>query len=278
MNRGKSENPFLFYSISCVASLVNNISGKKVYIKVENCNGFYYNGVKTGFGSSSSTVVCVGASLLYAWGVISAELTLNDRTTVLNCAQEAHFLSQNKSGSGYDILTSIFGGIHFIKEDPAIYPFPFPSSLNMFFSCGGDKSSSTSSFVKKVNEWLGSKDSEIIWERYRRNNDMIIDTLYSNPEKTVLLKSLFEDKLEIMFLISQLSKVEIVPNIVYELMKKTNMIEGVIGCSVAGAGGYDSFYCITEDCSCLEQVRAVWKEFGYDISTVKVKNDRLNIQ
>ena len=278
MYRGESENPFLYYSITCVASLVKNISGKRIDITVENCNGFYYNGVKTGFGSSSSTVVCVVASLLYAWRVICKNLSPEDRDIVLSCARDAHFLSQNKSGSGYDILTSIFGGLLFKKEDPAVRPFSFPSSMTVLFSCGGNKSSSTSSFVSKVKEWLSTTDRADVWDRYRQNNDRMIETLCSSPGNTMLLKTLFEEKLEILFLISQLSNVEVVPEVVYKLMKKTNSIGGVIGCSVAGAGGYDSFYCVTEDSSCMEQIRAVWNEFGYDLSTVKVKDDRLSIQ
>ena len=161
-------------------------------------------------------------------------------------------------------------------------PFTFPSSLQIVFSCGGKQSSKTSTFVKAIEQWRKenetNKDVQTLWNQYKENNDYIISMLCRNDTNSSLLKSLFIEKLEIMYTISQLSNVEIIPELLYNLMKTTNQLENVVGCIVAGAGGYDSFYCIFKPVDTIEQeINEIWKRYGYSISTVKEHGDKLII-
>ena len=227
-------------------------------------------------------------SLLVGWDVLSSTNCLceEDRSLIAEISLQAHFNAQGKVGSGYDIITAIYGSCVFEKKMNVIgcsfTPFTFPSSLQIVFSCGGKQSSKTSTFVKAIEQWRKenetNKDVQTLWNQYKENNDSIISMLCRNDTNTSLLKSLFIEKLEIMYTISQLSNVEIIPELLYNLMKTTNQLENVVGCIVAGAGGYDSFYCIFKPVDTIEQeINEIWKCYGYSISTVKEHGDKLII-
>lgn len=258
--------------------------GKKLIITVQNCNGFYYKDCKTGFGTSSTTVVSVITAILYGWEVIKATTLCNeDRALIAELALQSHYLAQGKVGSGYDIITAIYGSCVFVKQESqmgcSFEPFTLPSSLRILFSCGGKQSSKTSTFVKEIKKWREENNVDWIWQCYQENNQQLIQALTNEPDDMDHLKNLYKHKLDIMHQISQLSHTEIVPDMLYELMRRTNEIDGVIGCVVAGAGGYDSFYCITNWSEGVrDAVQELWEEYGYAISTVQVKGNQLSLE
>lgn len=227
-------------------------------------------------------------ALLVGWNVFSLTdgLCEEDRSLIAEISLQAHFNAQGKVGSGYDIITAIYGSCVFEKKMNAIgctfTPFTFPSSLQIVFSCGGKQSSKTSTFVKAIEQWrkenATNEEVQTLWNQYKENNDSIISILSRNDTNMTLLKSLFNEKLEIMYTISQLSNVEIIPELLYDLMKTTNQLENVVGCIVAGAGGYDSFYCIFKPVDTIEQeINEIWNRYGYSISTVKQHGNKLII-
>lgn len=227
-------------------------------------------------------------ALLVGWNAFSLTdgLCEEDRSLIAEISLQAHFNAQGKVGSGYDIITAIYGSCVFEKKMNAIgctfTPFTFPSSLQIVFSCGGKQSSKTSTFVKAIEQWRKENATnevvQTLWNQYKENNDSIISILSKNDTNMTLLKSLFNEKLEIMYTISQLSNVEIIPELLYDLMKTTNQLENVVGCIVAGAGGYDSFYCIFKPVDTIEQeINEIWNRYGYSISTVKQHGNKLII-
>ena len=278
-----------------------NRKGKFITVYIQNCNGFYYNNCKTGFGTSSTTVVAFVTSLLLSWNCLKSvsldnvdtntiSLSEKDKFIISSISMQAHFEAQGKVGSGYDIITAIHGSCIFEKQEGQLgclfTPFHFPECFDIVFSCGGKTSSKTSSFVKEVMKWRRESNS-MVWKAYETNNRKIIQCLVDyeeNEENEKTLHSLFEEKLEIMYRMSKLSNVEIVPDTIYSLMKQTNQIPGVLGCIVAGAGGYDSFYCIYRSGKTSKgnnpirpQIQTIWEEFGYPIANSTIKKNALSI-
>lgn len=207
-----------------------------------------------------------------------------NRSLITDLSLQSHFLAQGKVGSGYDIVTAVYGTCIFEKKEDrcAFEELVFPETLEVLFSCGGNKSSKTSTFVKRIQNWRIENDANeevsSLWQQYKLNNQRIIDTFKQEEIDLKELKSLFSEKLEIMYSISKMSNTEIVPDVLYELMKKTMLNDDVVGCVVAGAGGYDSFYCIVKPSEEVKSnVSLVWEKSGYSISSVKVKGDKLTI-
>lgn len=287
MYRNQSTNVYLYQSIQAVLEKCDCIQrrGKKLSISIENCNGFYYNNCKTGFGTSSTTVVTFITSLLIGWEIIPYGTAITDtlRKMILELSMHSHFLAQGKVGSGYDIVTAVYGSCLFEKASGCHFtPFCFPQSLKILFSCGGKQSSKTSTFVKQISQWReeNADNDQVLslWNRYRENNQWIVSALTRDELDLSSLRRLFREKLEIMHTLSIASKTEIVPELLYRLMVETNQIEGVIGCIVAGAGGYDSFYCIIQPLESIErEIHPIWSQYGYAISSVRVKGDRLTV-
>lgn len=221
-------------------------------------------------------------SLLLAWECIS--FTEVNRSLITDLSLQSHFLAQGKVGSGYDIVTAIYGTCIFEKKEDccAFEELVFPKTLNVLFSCGGTQSSKTSTFVRSIQKWRNENNANeevsSLWIQYKLNNQQIIDAFKQEEMDLKELKSLFGEKLDIMYSISKMSNTEIVPDILYELMKKTLLIDDVVGCVVAGAGGYDSFYCVVKPSEEVKNsVSFVWGKYGYSISSVKVKGDKLTI-
>ena len=71
---------------------------------------------------------------------------------------------------------------------------------------------------------------------------------------------------------------DIIPEELYVLLKETNKIEGVIGCMVAGAGGFDSFYCICKKDVNRQAILDCWSKGNCTISSVHISNKGLSIQ
>ena len=76
-------------------------------------------------------------SLLVGWDVLSSTNCLceEDRSLIAEISLQAHFNAQGKVGSGYDIITAIYGSCVFEKKMNVIgcsfTPFTFPSSLQI---------------------------------------------------------------------------------------------------------------------------------------------------
>lgn len=140
------------------------------------------------------------------------------------------------------------------------------------FGYGGSKSSSTPLLVRRIKEWRqqSSAEERELWSEYSRNNEAIIAMMLGEGDKAAL-KQLYVAKLEIVRRIGVASGSNIVPDEVYELMKRTNEVDWVVGCMIAGAGGADSFYCLCDaERWSADAIETIWKDWDYHVSPVQV--------
>ena len=109
------------------------------------------------------------------------------------------------------------------------------------------------------------------------NNASIVQVLREGSDMKEL-KRLYEETLEIMHSISRCSNSGIVPDELYTIIKETLRLRGVIGCAVAGAGGFDSFYCLYDSQQVRpSQLESIWSQAGCQVSSIVEGHDGLII-
>lgn len=128
----------------CLSSglLDGNLSVK---LSVDTSRFYDGRGQKLGFGSSAA------AAVLYTRGLLGTE----NIDTISSIALRAHRRWQQGRGSGYDILTSVHGGVGLFRggKNPEWSPLKWPSELRYWLIRGpGPVNSSVA--VKKYQQWL----------------------------------------------------------------------------------------------------------------------------
>ena len=182
-------------------------------------------------------------------------------------AIQAHNEAQHRSGSGYDILTGVYGSCVLSVTDSQLShtPFSLPVGLAIVLSQGGGKSSSTPVLVKSLQAWRRGEGSEALWERYRQNNEALVEALVR--AEVAPLHRLYEERLEVMLELSHASGSGVLPDELFPVLKETMRIEGVVGCGVAGAGGFDSFYALVKKGEWRRDlVERLWSTHGFSLS------------
>lgn len=182
-------------------------------------------------------------------------------------AIQAHNEAQHRSGSGYDIITGVYGSCLLSVANSRLshVPFSLPVELTIVLSQGGGKSSSTPVLVKSLQAWRRTEGSEALWQRYRQNNEELVNALVQGEVSS--LHKLYEERLEVMLELSHASGSEVLPDELYPVLKETMNVEGVVGCGVAGAGGFDSFYALVKEGEWrMELVERLWRNHGFSLS------------
>ena len=224
-------------------------------------------------------MVSIVTVLLLESHTVSESLTERERELISCLSCKAHNTAQGHVGSGFDIVTAVFGSCVFERRgDECVHsPFHLPSSVSIALSCGNHQSSSTPALIHRVKGWRKLEEAKRAWQEYAENNASIVRVLREGSNMTEL-KQLYEEKLEIMFRISQGSNSGIVPDELYSIIQETLHVEGVIGCAVAGAGGFDSFYCLYDNQYVHPaQLEAIWKKAGCQVSSIVEGRNGLTI-
>ncbi|MCD2332090.1 GHMP family kinase ATP-binding protein [Borreliella americana] len=94
---------FVYLSQNCFLNLEN--FAYDVYI--DTSNFFFNDGTKKGFGSSAVVAIGIACGLF----LIYNDTNVIDKDKIFKYCLEAYRHSQGGIGSGYDIVTSIFGGV-----------------------------------------------------------------------------------------------------------------------------------------------------------------------
>ena len=234
--------------------------------------------IKLGFGSSATTVVSIVTLLLLESHSITRLLVEGERELISCLSRKAHNTAQGRVGSGFDVVTAVFGSCVFERKGSECVhsPFHLPSSVSIALSCG-NQSSSTPILIRRVEKWRQREEAKRIWKEYAMNNASIVQVLREGSDMKEL-KRLYEEKLEIMHSISRCSNSGIVPDELYTIIKETLRLRGVIGCAVAGAGGFDSFYCLYDSQQVRpSQLESIWSQAGCQVSSIVEGHDGLII-
>ena len=284
------------------------------------------NIIKTGLGSSSALINSLTTSLIFIYDNYFRNKKYPNNNTIRNIEDKditaiilgscllSNNLSQNKIGSCFDIISSLFGSqifiqtqqnlilnsplninkenkskvnnfIEYLKEDyiPNIKYFE-DCSKNKILFISLEIGTDTRIFVKKVLEYANNKktnklfDDELFSELKKINEKIIEIFLFGlNKDNVLLLKEYCEKYRAIIRKISEESNVEIEPKILTPLLNDLIENTNIIYANCPGAGGYDSIVIIAKE-NVEESI--LIKEVNNIISNFNNKNkdNKLNIK
>ena len=254
--------------------------------------------VKTGLGSSSAFINSLTSNLILTYDkilnkkiypkniVIKNLVDNNIKAIILGSCLLSNNLSQNKIGSCFDIISSLFGSQIFIQTQQNIFlnsPFYLneenKSKINNFieylkseyipnilflnennkylknkiYFVSIEIGSDTRIFVKKVLEYANNKKKDKLFDddlfsQLNALNEKIINLFLNNSNiDNSLIKELCIKYRIILRKISGESKVDIEPGILTPLLDNLIKLDDIIYAICPGAGGYDSIIIMAKD-------------------------------
>ena len=254
--------------------------------------------IKTGLGSSSAFINSLTSNLILTYDkilnkkiypkniVIKNLVDNNIKAIILGSCLLSNNLSQNKIGSCFDIISSLFGSQIFIQTQQNIFlnsPFYLneenKSKINNFieylkseyipnilflnenniylknkiYFISIEIGSDTRIFVKKVLEYANNKKKDKLFDddlfsQLNALNEKIINLFLNNSNiDNSLIKELCIKYRIILRKISEESKVGIEPGILTPLLDNLIKLDDIIYAICPGAGGYDSIIIMAKD-------------------------------
>ena len=254
--------------------------------------------IKTGLGSSSAFINSLTSNLILTYDkilnkkiypkniVIKNMVDNNIKAIILGSCLLSNNLSQNKIGSCFDIISSLFGSQIFIQTQQNIFlnsPFYLneenKSKINNFieylkseyipnilflnennkylknkiYFVSIEIGSDTRIFVKKVLEYANNKKKDKLFDddlfsQLNALNEKIINLFLNNSNiDNSLIKELCIKYRIILRKISEESKVDIEPGILTPLLDNLIKLDDIIYAICPGAGGYDSIIIMAKD-------------------------------
>ena len=254
--------------------------------------------IKTGLGSSSAFINSLTSNLILTYDkilnkkiypkniVIKNLVDNNIKAIILGSCLLSNNLSQNKIGSCFDIISSLFGSQIFIQTQQNIFlnsPFYLneenKSKINNFieylkseyipnilflnennkylknkiYFVSIEIGSDTRIFVKKVLEYANNKKKDKLFDddlfsQLNALNEKIINVFLNNSNiDNSLIKELCIKYRIILRKISGESKVDIEPGILTPLLDNLIKLDDIIYAICPGAGGYDSIIIMAKD-------------------------------
>ena len=254
--------------------------------------------IKTGLGSSSAFINSLTSNLILTYDkilnkkiypkniVIKNLVDNNIKAIILGSCLLSNNLSQNKIGSCFDIISSLFGSQIFIQTQQNIFlnsPFYLneenKSKINNFieylkseyipnilflnennkylknkiYFVSIEIGSDTRIFVKKVLEYANNKKKDKLFDddlfsQLNALNEKIINVFLNNSNiDNSLIKELCIKYRIILRKISEESKVGIEPGILTPLLDNLIKLDDIIYAICPGAGGYDSIIIMAKD-------------------------------
>ena len=254
--------------------------------------------IKTGLGSSSAFINSLTSNLILTYDkilnkkiypkniVIKNLVDNNIKAIILGSCLLSNNLSQNKIGSCFDIISSLFGSQIFKQTEQNIFlnsPFYLNSENiskinnlleylkssyipNILFLNENNKylqnkiylvsieiGSDTRIFVKKVLEYAKNKMKDKLFDddlfsQLNELNEKIINTFLNDSNtNNSLIKELCIKYRTILRKISEESKVDIEPTILTPLLDDLIKLDNIIYAICPGAGGYDSIIIMAKE-------------------------------
>ena len=254
--------------------------------------------IKTGLGSSSAFINCLSSNLIltyeyiyhrkkYLQNITIKNIDDNDiKAIILGSCLLSNNLSQNKIGSCFDIISSLFGSQIFIQTQANIIlnsPYYINDETsekindfikyikseyipNILYLNDNNKylkkniyfisieiGSDTRIFVKKVLEYANKKKKEKLYDdelfsQLNEINEKIINFFLNDlNENYNSLKELCIKYRTFLRKINEESKVDIEPKILTPLLDNLIKLDDIIYAICPGAGGYDSIIIMSKE-------------------------------
>jgi len=250
---------------------------------------------KVGFGSSAAATVAVIGTILEYHGINAAK----SKESIFKLSAIAHYLTQGKLGSCFDIAASTYGGVfHYIAPDlkwvseratpdkiyslidskwPMFHADPLAITDDFQLVVGWTKTSaSTTNMIKQLNEW--KEKCMPIYDGIIEEIDEIVGSLISawktkDRDKIMVLLKKNEEKLR------ELTRASSVP-IETEDLKKLSDIANSMGAAgkLSGAGGGDCGIAVCFDEDIADNIKDAWEEVGIYPLDVTVDKEGVKIE
>lgn len=278
------------------------LSGVKIVTANEPDFTYRWGASKAGFGSSAAvTVATVGALFSLAGRDIGSR---QERERINKLAQTAHYLSQGKVGSGFDISTAVFGShvyMRFSEDilknsslidiselvdrewDYFVEPLDFPDIETAIAFTG--KASSTKDMVKKINEFKTASAEEYatIMDDLKRANEKAVNSLkkYVSQSSEKNLMAFGADINETRLLLKKLGELS---GAHIETPELTRLLDaaldaGAFAVKLPGAGGGDSVVALCKDRETAENVYGAWRDLGImPLPNVKIGRGSIGVR
>ncbi len=275
------------------------IESKEIEIEIESSSIFGGSEEKSGLGSSSAVVSGVVAELFLLNGFGLEE----NKDKMHKVAQIAHALASGKIGSGFDIATTIYGTVKYVRYPKEMIEIDMKSEEKFVGSVGevvekewegmrirmadmgryglnvynirGTKTSTVSSVgvVKKLREDNKEKYDELL-RKQAEGEEIVFLGLKKNDDKKIR-KGMWiarEAQREIGEEIKKLGGINftpIEPEELKELIDRAEGLENVVAGRCPGAGGYDSVVFITN--GEIKGIERIGKELGLELERLDVR-------
>lgn len=244
---------------------------------------FYIEDGKTGLGSSSAFTVAISKAVFGCLNQCDVHFNCFD-DTIKTLALEVHKEGQGGIGSGYDILTNIYGSVFMERRNNELKcsPIKVPACLELAMlkvKSLDKKGTSSSEQVKMFNKFVSIEQknafisavndaSFTLRQTFEELNVLYNDTEVTDKER--IIKSIKKMKEPIKTLrgyFQTLSKLNssliIEPPELKPLLDTLNKRNDVLLALVPGAGGYDA--------PCVLGLKGWHKEFEYKDAEVEVE-------
>jgi phosphomevalonate kinase len=226
---------------------------KKFHLITKNDIEMSPSGIKSGLGSSATSVVSSVSAILKFHDI-------NIKDVVYKVSRYAHYMAQG-SGSGFDVAAAVYGSHFFVCEKfepgdfreyvektkvPQINNFEWPSSLMPVIIFTG-KSASTKELVQKVFDFK-KKEPKRYYDFMKKYNLVNLNLKDSFERKDLAeIKKNLEKSWDYRKQLGKLADAEIEPEELTNLIKKIKN-NGAFTAGLMGAGGGDSIFAL-----CLDQ-------------------------
>ena len=273
------------------------IEGKGLKIKTKNDEGFtyQYGKSKSGFGSSSASVVSIVGSFFEFYQLPVEE----HRDTIHKLSQVAHYLAQRKVGSGFDVATATYGPIVYSRYSPSllegelskvvseewdcfIKEVSFPKELDIVCAFTGD-SADTREMVRKINKLKEKREEDYLKlireiDGYNRKAILALESLEKKFSENMLEEFVENFNLgwELTKELGNISGAKIsTPK--YDKLCRLAIKEGAYCAKLPGAGGGDPIIAIIpKESDPKERILKAWEKEGLlPLPNLKVSNQGL---
>ena len=287
-NLKENDDKRILFAGKAIEVTLNYLKEKKVSLKTfsidikSDVSKITFKGItqKIGFGSSAAVTVAVaGAVLLFHGFDLNEEKT---KKLLFKLSVISHYLAQGKLGSGFDVASSVYGGMLVYKkfdsqwvekelenglakivdkkwETLELTPLEIPKSFCLSVGFSGN-SASTKELVLKIREFKKENPEEYgkIITSIREIVEKMIKAIKENDKEKIL--RLINENRMVLKELSDESKAGLETKELTRLIEEANKFKAAA--KFSGAGGGDNGIAISFDLKTKRAVEEAWIKAG----------------
>lgn len=222
---------------------------------------------KMGLGSSASVVTAVTAAVFAAYGAALSDPLVRRR--ILDVALSAHRHAQGERGSGYDVATSLAGGVvvwtsPYANADYRLERLTWPDGVYALAGFTG-RSASTNVLIRKTDAAI----EDVTLKELSSSVEALIRS-FSSCEVDVFLSAVNRCQ-DLLSEWDRRHQLGIMTREIIEMQSIARRCGAVV--KVSGAGGGDSVLAFSDRPDALMQTETAWRDAGFFSYPLQIAND-----